>query len=269
MALKRVWDPSPNYSSRGGAGVRLVIVHTAEGARTAADLGNYFGSASSQVSSHTGIDDTPGKIWEYVKPPQKAWTAADFNPVGIQAELCAFASWSRETWYAHDTMLTNCALWIAEECKRYGLPIVKLSAGQAQGSGRGICGHVDLGSRGGGHTDPGPNFPWGEVIERAKGGGKPKPKKAFILRAPLAIYATGEGGAMPPEYTIKDDSGSDGKGNRYGVWPSGIVRRIGSAEWNYLKEIGGISTVTNTDTETGTNLLNADRAIRGLVKERD
>ena len=31
MALKRVWDPSPNWSSRGGSGVRLVVVHTADG----------------------------------------------------------------------------------------------------------------------------------------------------------------------------------------------------------------------------------------------
>ena len=32
MSLKRVWIASPNYSSRSGSGVRLVVVHTAEGA---------------------------------------------------------------------------------------------------------------------------------------------------------------------------------------------------------------------------------------------
>ena len=40
--LKRVWIPSPNYSSRGGAGVRLIVIHTAEGARTIESLGSYF-----------------------------------------------------------------------------------------------------------------------------------------------------------------------------------------------------------------------------------
>jgi len=47
MTLKRDWIPSPNYSSRGGSGVRLVIVHTAEGALTYEALGSYFGSSSS------------------------------------------------------------------------------------------------------------------------------------------------------------------------------------------------------------------------------
>jgi peptidoglycan hydrolase-like protein with peptidoglycan-binding domain len=52
---------------------------------------------------------------------------------------------------------------------------VKLNASQAQGGGTGVCGHVDLGPDGGGHTDPGPNFPWGQVLEMATGGTAPAP----------------------------------------------------------------------------------------------
>jgi hypothetical protein len=175
MALKRVWIGSPNYSSRGGAAVRLVCVHTAEGALTYQSLGNFFASSSSGVSSHTGIDDTPNTIGEYVVPPNKAWTAANYNPVAIQTELCAFAAWTPDDWANHPTMLQNCAAWIREECDRYNLPIVKLSAAEAQGSGRGICGHVDLGTGGGGHWDPGPSFPWNDVIELARTGSQPPP----------------------------------------------------------------------------------------------
>jgi hypothetical protein len=178
MALKRVWIPSPNYSSRGGSSVRIVVVHTAEGATTYQSLGNFFANRSAQVSSHTGIDDTPNTIGEYVKPPDKAWTAAAYNPAAIQTELCGFASWTPATWAKHPTMLENCAAWIREECQRYGLPIVKLNAAQAQAGGRGVCGHVDLGRGGGGHWDPGPSFPWTDVINMAKGGAPPTPEPA-------------------------------------------------------------------------------------------
>ena len=166
--LKRKWMPSPNYSSRGGAGVRLIVLHTAEGALSIESLGNFFASSSSGVSSHVGIDDGD-PIGEYVKRGNKAWTAANANPVAVQAELCGFASWSKGAWQNdHANMLDNAARWIAEEAAKYGLPIVKLSAGAAQGSGRGVCQHRDLGSWGGNHSDCGNGFPMDDVIAAAK-----------------------------------------------------------------------------------------------------
>jgi hypothetical protein len=172
MALTRVSIPSPNYSSRGGQTVRLVVVHTAEGATTYQSLGSYFANPASQVSSHTGIDDTPGVVGEYVPRSGKAWTQANANPYSIATELCAFAAWQTADWNRHPQMLANCAAWIAEECAAFGIPNVKLSATQAQdGRTRGVCGHVDLGAAGGGHWDPGPAFPWAKVI----GGAQPTP----------------------------------------------------------------------------------------------
>jgi hypothetical protein len=174
MALKRKSMPSPNYSSRGGAGVRLIVLHTAEGATTIEALGNFFASSSSGVSSHVGIDDKEGTIGEYVKRGSKAWTAADANPVAVQAELCAFASWTPAEWDRHPNMLENAGRWVAEEAAKFGLPITKLSAGAAQGSGRGVCQHDDLGSWGGGHWDCGSGFPIDRVLGIARnfaGGG--------------------------------------------------------------------------------------------------
>jgi hypothetical protein len=166
-ALTRKQIPSPNYSSRGGAAVRLIVVHTAEGATTIEELGNFFASSSSGVSSHTGIDDTPGVIGEYVRRDGKAWTAMNANPVAVQTELCAFAKWSRAEWGDHEQMLDNCARWIAEEAAYFEIPLTKLTAEQAQGSGRGVCQHNDLGSWGGGHWDCGGGFPIDQVLERA------------------------------------------------------------------------------------------------------
>jgi hypothetical protein len=166
--LTRKWIASPNYSSRGGASVRLIVIHTAEGALTIEDLGSFFARSSSGVSSHTGIDDKAGTVGEYVKRGNKAWTAASANPVAVQTELCAFAKWTASDWQKHPTMLDNCARWIAEEAAAFDLPITKLSPSQAQGSGRGVCQHSDLGSWGGGHWDCGSSFPMDSVLSKAK-----------------------------------------------------------------------------------------------------
>jgi N-acetylmuramoyl-L-alanine amidase len=170
VALTRKPIPSPNYSSRGGSSVRLIVIHTAEGARTIEELGNFFANPGSGVSSHTGIDDTKGVIGEYVRREYKAWTASGANPVAVQTELCAFAKWDKAEWNRHPNMLSNCAAWIAEEAAKFGLPITKLSASQAQGSGRGVCQHVDLGAWGGGHWDCGGSFPIDDVLAMARGG---------------------------------------------------------------------------------------------------
>lgn len=171
MPLTRKAFPSPNYSSRGSAQVRLIVVHTAEGARTIEELGDFFAQSSSGVSSHVGIDDKQNVVGEYVRRGYKAWTAANANPVAVQAELCAFASWTRAEWEKHPNMLRNCAQWIAEEAAYFGLPLQQLTAAQAQGSGHGVCDHVDLGSWGGGHWDCGGAFPMEDVLEMARGGG--------------------------------------------------------------------------------------------------
>jgi peptidoglycan hydrolase-like protein with peptidoglycan-binding domain len=180
MALQRLWMPSPCYSSRGGSKVRLIVVHTSEGAQTIQSLANWFANAGNQVSSHTGIDNASATtIGEYVKRDQKAWTSANANPVATQTELCtpsgAAQGWSAATWAAQTNMLAACSAWIAEEAAAFGIPIVKLTPQQAQGGSAGVCGHGDLGSWGGGHTDPGPNFPWSQVIAMATGGTAPAP----------------------------------------------------------------------------------------------
>jgi hypothetical protein len=147
----------------------LVVIHTAEGARTIESLGNFFANSANEVSSHAGADDKANTVGIYVERPNKAWTAANYNPVAVQMELCAFAAWSTAEWDQHPNMLDNCAKWIAEECAAFGIPLKRLTAGEAQGSGKGICQHIDLGSGGGGHVDCGNGFPMDRVIQMAGG----------------------------------------------------------------------------------------------------
>jgi peptidoglycan hydrolase-like protein with peptidoglycan-binding domain len=193
--------PSPNYSSRGGSSVRLIVLHTAEGATTIESLGNYF-KGDVGVSSHVGVDDKLGKVGEYVTRGNKAWTAANANPVAVQAELCGFASWSDSTWRnSHANMLNNAARWVAEEAGKFGIPITKLSASQAQGSGRGVCQHRDLGSWGGNHSDCGNGFPMDYVMSMAVdmaggggggGGGSTSPPSTGEKAPPLHVDYFGQ-----------------------------------------------------------------------------
>jgi hypothetical protein len=182
MALNRIWIPSPNVSSRGGSAVRLIVLHTSEGATSYTSLGSFFSQESAQVSSHVGIDDTPGTVGEYVHREDKAWTSCNSNPVAVQAELCtpsgAAMGWSAADWQQHPTMLSNTAAWVAEEAAALAIPIVRLSPDQAQGGAAGVCQHADLGQWGCGHTDCGPNFPMDQVLEMALGGAAPAPSPA-------------------------------------------------------------------------------------------
>lgn len=176
MSLTRVWIPSPNYSSRGGTSVRLIVVHTTEGAMDYDSLGNYF-KGDVGASSHVGIDNrVRGKIGEYVSRSNKAWTQCNCNPYAIAAEQCGYASWSRDKWLnTQNTLLRNTADWIAEEAKKYGIPIKALTASQAQGGAAGVCQHRDLGSYGCGHSDCGSGYPMDKVIEWAGGSASTTP----------------------------------------------------------------------------------------------
>jgi hypothetical protein len=257
MALNRAAIWSPNYSSRGGSSTRLIVVHTAEGALTYQSLGSFFSSPSAGVSSQVGIDDTAGTIGEYVTRDMKSWAAANANPYSTQAELCAFAEWGAGEWAQHPTMLSNCAQWIAEEAAHFGIPIRKLSEAEAAAGQAGVCGHADLGFAGNDHWDPGPGFPWDDVINMALGGAPPsagptrrKGRKMFAktqsqdgywtTTSDGAIYAFGDaqfrGGANDPDVVQAGTEiiSIEGHGND-GYWllgSDGSVFAFGSAQFH-------------------------------------
>jgi hypothetical protein len=179
--------------------VRLIVLHTAEGALSYQELGNFFSNPASGVSSHVGIDDTPGIVGEYVRRDGKAWTQGNANPYSVAAELCAFAAWSPEEWQLHPTMLANAAAWVAEEAAALGIPLVALTPAQAQGGTAGVCQHVDLGAHGGGHWDCGPGFPMAQIIDMACGDAGPA-----IGGGAVAIRCTPSGEGY---WVVGDDGG--------------------------------------------------------------
>jgi N-acetyl-anhydromuramyl-L-alanine amidase AmpD len=153
--------PSPNYSSRGGATVTGVVIHSTEGLTDANALGNYFAKASVQASSHVGIDDT--KTVAYVDPKFEAWTLRNGNPWTDNAEMCAFAHWTRAEWLAHPGMLQQAAAWVAERCHARNIPPKRITAADIQAGRRtGYFAHWDYtqGTGDGTHWDVGTGFPW-------------------------------------------------------------------------------------------------------------
>jgi len=190
MALARVQIPSPNYGS-GRASSRLLVVHTSEGAVTKENLGSFLSSPSAGVSYQAGFDDnSAAQIAVYVRHYDRAWAAYDANSWGEHGCLCApngaSSGWSRQTWLSKDRMLQACGAWLAEEAARYGVPLVKINGADVAAGRSGICGHADISAAGvpGGHTDPGPNYPWDVCLAYALGGADFPP----IPAGPVAVH---------------------------------------------------------------------------------
>jgi hypothetical protein len=233
-----------------------VVLHTAQGAATYEALGSFFANPASGVSSHVGIDDTPGEVGEYVRRDFKAWTQGNANPYSVAAELCAWAEWSTAEWWNHPNMLENTARWVAEECAAFGIPLRALSPGEAQGSAAmGVCQHSDLGAAGGGHWDCGPGFPIGDVLEMAGGAWlEPAPTTKgrkmiagtggegyWTVTSDGAVYAFGDavfrGGANEPDVTQPgvEIIGIAGNGTKDGYWlygSDGSIFSYGSAQFH-------------------------------------
>lgn len=139
--LKTRW--SPNYSSRNGAEVRLVVVHDTEG--------GYDGSVAwlcnprARASAHVVLREDGLEATQLVPWNQKAWSCVDFNGVSDNLELAGFSS----KWYSL-SQLRRAARIVAFRLHKRNLPAVWAR----NGSGKGFCRHYDLGAAGGGHSDP-------------------------------------------------------------------------------------------------------------------
>lgn len=134
--------PSPNYSSRGGARVRLIVVHDCEGSYDGSIA--WFAQPKSQVSAHIVLSEDGARATQMVAWRNKAWHVCNFNPVseGIEAAGYAAKGLAAPEWEA-------LAAITAYRLHANGLP----PTWSRDGSGEGFCQHLDLGRAGGGHHD--------------------------------------------------------------------------------------------------------------------
>lgn len=161
-----VTDISPKQSSREGARIHGLVLHTTEGSDNAngdADLkglGSLF--HSEEASAHLGVN-VVGRFGRYVPDEAKAWAVCNFNSVTLSLEQIGFAAFSRDQWFARHEQLHGAAEFLAYGHIHYGVP---LEAGEVSGSAitkAGIFQHKDLGISGSGHVDCGAGYPQGYV----------------------------------------------------------------------------------------------------------
>jgi N-acetyl-anhydromuramyl-L-alanine amidase AmpD len=158
---------SPSRSSRHGAKIRGVVIHTTESPEgSLIGVVNYLRRPDVGVSSHYVVGDLahPGEeftpVVRLVPEKEKAWTAKSANSYFVQYELVGRASRTRRDWVVkYRTQLETVAALVADDVLQYGVPV--------QHAVPGIVGHRDLTKWGypNDHTDPGPNFPWDLFLE--------------------------------------------------------------------------------------------------------
>ncbi|MGY4103404.1 peptidoglycan DD-metalloendopeptidase family protein [Nocardia sp. R16R-3T] len=174
-------DLSGNCHS-GGRNVDWIAIHTQQGLGTARDIIPYLknpapsGDPDRAVSYNAVVDDSETVL--VVPWDMNPWSAVNANPRADHILMAgSFVEWSRGKWLEadasdgvdEDEMLTRTAALVAWRCLQRGIPIEWVGGtGQYPPARPGVCGHADFGAWGGGHTDPGPNFPTDELIRRAR-----------------------------------------------------------------------------------------------------
>ena len=162
---------TPHQSSREGARIHGLVLHTTEGGdapdghQDLVTLGAVFDGE--EASAHLGVN-VRGEFGRYVEDAAKAWAVCNFNSVTLSLEQIGFAHFTRAEWFARHAQLHGAAEFLAYGHTHYGVP---LQPGKVSGSAitlPGIFQHKDLGISGSGHVDCGPGYPQGYVTELAQ-----------------------------------------------------------------------------------------------------
>ena len=136
---------SPNFSSRGGQSIRLIVVHDTEGSYAGAV--GWFTMPRSQVSAHFVMREDGAEVTQMVPLTAKAWHACNVNPysIGIEGAGVEAHGFSDDWWQG----MARIVAWLLHRYQIYP----RWAQG---GQGQGFCSHHDLGAMGGGHADVGP-----------------------------------------------------------------------------------------------------------------
>ncbi len=157
-------------SSRNGAAVIWIGLHTTEGGGTARDLLNadwWTGSSHAIVDNTTLLTPADG----CVPYDRGAWTLRNGNAKSENIEQVGYASWSRDYWLANRMpQLRLAASWVHERSIARGIPLEYIGIAGVQQNRRGIIQHNDYskGTGDGTHWDCGPGYPTDVVMNLAR-----------------------------------------------------------------------------------------------------
>lgn len=127
----------------------------------AENVANY--QIRTQSGSYHELVDATGKVLIENTDDWLTWSAGPTSNLRhLHRSFVMRGTESAEEWKRYDAMLRTGAKRDAAWAKRYGIPIVKLSAADLRAGKRGFFGHLETAQAWGetDHVDPGPGFPW-------------------------------------------------------------------------------------------------------------
>ncbi len=150
---------SPNFSSRQGTPISLVVEHDTEGGYPGTL--DWLCNPHVPLSAHLVVKEDGSECTQLVGFQDKAWHAMNAgNFRGIGKEWAGFENKG----YSDAQLAANAAItaWL---CRVYGIPPRWAESGQ----GSGVCRHYDLGAAGGSHDDPTMDpVAWGAYMDRVE-----------------------------------------------------------------------------------------------------
>lgn len=152
----------PYIPALGDGGPRaltqLVVIHATDNTADAHAEAEYATRRPDHTSAHFYVDDH--QAFRALPLGDIAFGCFSMgNSRSVQLELCGLSG------QISDATMRSAAPLVAEVCRRYALPIEKLSPADLVAGQRGICGHADvtLAWHQGDHTDPGA-FNWSAFL---------------------------------------------------------------------------------------------------------
>ncbi len=155
---------SPNTSGgRRSSDIRYVVIHSTDGPQDAAGIAAYFdqeGTGSTQLV----VDNS--SCWRCVPDLRIPWGATGGNQHGLHIEQCGLSWWSRWHWLLKLNTIKRAAWHSAKWCRDYNLPPVWLSPADLRNGKKGLTSHNNISAAfdPGGHTDPGPKYPYDKYL---------------------------------------------------------------------------------------------------------
>jgi N-acetyl-anhydromuramyl-L-alanine amidase AmpD len=145
--------------------IQGIVVHTAEGGKSAIGIAKYLSTTDRTASAHVVIDDK--EIVDLVPDDFTAFHCRGSNSKSLGLEIAYFAhKWGEDPEY-EEACIALSASWCAEKAKLYGIPMERVTLEEWEAGKKGFISHAECDPTR--RTDPGPNFDWDKFFAYMKG----------------------------------------------------------------------------------------------------